>query len=176
MMVVMPIAVNKIIFKDGDSSRMEEVLSMTGRLPFWTALINEGLPREPLLGFGFMRIDYTDAFQSANTYAGKMTHNTFMQVLINLGFVGITIVAFQLSFLFRGISREKKDVKLMLYCLLIPLIINSVTEFGIFGESNYGILFYQLIIFYISFEKSEIITATQKIQLKKRRPDLITDI
>ncbi len=176
MMVVMPIAVNKIIFKDGDSSRMEEVLSMTGRLPFWTALINEGLPREPLLGFGFMRIDYTDAFQSANTYAGKMTHNTFMQVLINLGFVGITIVAFQLSFLFRGISREKKDVKLMLYCLLIPLIINSVTEFGIFGESNYGILFYQLIIFYISFEKSDIITATQKIQLKKRRPDLIQDI
>jgi O-antigen ligase len=173
MMVVMPVAVNKIIFKDGDSSRMEEVLSMTGRLPFWKALINEGLPREPLLGFGFMRIDYTDAFQSANTYAGKMTHNTFMQVLLNLGFVGLTVVIFQMGFTFRAISKQTQEVKLMLYCLLIPLIINSLTEFGIFGESNYGILFYQLIFTYIIFDKNPILTKKQKILLRKRRPDLV---
>jgi len=173
MMVVMPVAVNKIIFKDGDSSRMEEVLSMTGRLPFWKALINEGLPREPLLGFGFMRIDYTDAFQSANTYAGKITHNTFMQVLLNLGFVGLTVVIFQMGFTFRAISKQTQDVKLMLYCLLIPLIINSLTEFGIFGESNYGILFYQLIFTYIIFDKNPILTKKQKILLRKRRPDLV---
>jgi exopolysaccharide production protein ExoQ len=52
-------------------------------------LISEGLPREPLLGFGFMRIDYKEFFQSTHTYPGKMTHNTFMQVLMNLGFVGL---------------------------------------------------------------------------------------
>ncbi len=149
---------------------------MTGRLPFWTALINEGLPREPLLGFGFMRIDYTDAFQSANTYAGKMTHNTFMQVLINLGFVGLTIVIFQMAFTFKAIAKENDEVRLMLYCMLIPLIINSVTEFGIFGESNYGILFYQLIFSYIAFQKNPIMTRSQKIILRKRRPDLIQEI
>ena len=58
---------------------------MTGRLPFWKALINEGLPREPLLGFGFMRIDYKEYFQSTHTYPGKMTHNTFMQVFDEFG-------------------------------------------------------------------------------------------
>ncbi len=175
LVVIMPIAVNKIIFKDGDSSRMEEVLSMTGRLPFWTALINEGLPREPLLGFGFMRIDYTETFQSANTYAGKMTHNTFMQVLINLGFVGLTIVIFQLAFTLKGIAKEDKNTKMMLYSCFIPLVINSFTEFGIFGESNYGILFYQLIIFYIVFEKNTRLTRQQKILLQKRRPDILID-
>lgn len=172
MLIIAPIAVNKIIFKDGDSSRVEEVMSMTGRLPFWKALISEGLPREPLLGFGFMRIDYKEFFQSTHTYPGKMTHNTFMQVLMNLGFIGITIVIFQILFTFNGIAKENKEKKLMLYSLLIPLFINSFTEFGIFGESNYGILFYQLIIIYISFKQNTIITPAQQIFLKKRRPEL----
>lgn len=172
MVIITPIAVNKIILKDGDSSRMEEVMSMTGRLPFWTALINEGLPREPLFGFGFMRIDYKEFFQSTHTYPGKMTHNTFMQALMNLGFVGLLIVLFQLSITFAGIAKEEKEKRLMLFSFLIPILINSFTEFGIFGESNYGILFYQLIIFFIAFRKNPILTPFQKLYLKKNRPDL----
>ncbi len=151
MAMVAPVAIYKVVLKDGDPERMEEVLTLTGRLPFWQALVNEGLPREPWLGFGFMRIDYKEYFQSTHTYPGKMTHNTFMQVLMNLGLVGITIVLFQLLFTFRGIFLEEAEKKLMLLCLLIPIVINSFTEFGIFGESNYGILFYQLLIMYISF-------------------------
>ncbi len=173
MLVITPVAVNKIIFKDGDSSRMEEVLSMTGRLPFWTALINEGLPREPLLGFGFMRIDYKEYFQSTHTYPGKMTHNTFMQVLMNLGFVGLTIVLFQVFFTLKAFSREKKEKKLMLYGILIPILINSFTEFGIFGESNYGILFYQLLIFSVSFGKKPFLTSLEKLRLQKKRKDIV---
>lgn len=165
MMLVAPIAIYKVVLKDGDPERMEEVLTLTGRLPFWQALINEGLPREPLLGFGFMRIDYKEYFQSAHTYPGKMTHNTFMQVLMNLGLVGISIVLFQMIFTARGIMRENAEKKLMLLCLLIPLIINSFTEFGIFGESNYGILFYQLVIMYITFRPGNILTKWQQLHL-----------
>ncbi|PHS06073.1 MAG: exopolysaccharide transporter, partial [Kordia sp.] len=145
--------------------------SMTGRLPFWKALISEGLPKEPLLGFGFMRIAYKDYFQSTHTYPGKMTHNTFMQVLMNLGFIGMTIVIFQMVFTFIGISKENREKRLMLYSVLIPLFINSFTEFGIFGESNFGILFYQLVIIYISYKRNHIITPSDKIFLLKRRPN-----
>jgi len=166
MMLVAPLAIYKVVLKDGDPQRMEEVLTLTGRLPFWQALISEGLPREPLLGFGFMRIDYKEYFQSAHTYPGKMTHNTFMQVLMNLGFIGITIIIFQMIFTARGILRENAEKKLMLFCLLIPLIINSFTEFGIFGESNYGILFYQLILLYISYKPGQILTQRQLLHLK----------
>ena len=172
MALVSPVAIYKVVLKDGDPERMEEVLSLTGRLPFWSALITEGLPREPLLGFGFMRIDYKEFFQSAHTYPGKMTHNTFMQVLMNLGFIGLTIVFFQMVFTYQGINRENSEKKLMLFSLLIPLIINSFTEFGIYGESNYGILFYQLIIMYINFKNSPIITPKQRLHLLKTRPDL----
>ncbi|MBL0765706.1 O-antigen ligase family protein [Marivirga atlantica] len=172
MIVVAPVAIWKVVLKDGDTERLEEVMSMTGRLPFWTALINEGLPREPLLGFGFMRIDYKEYFQSTHTYPGKMTHNTFMQVLMNLGFIGITVIIFQMIFTFKGIAKENDEKRLMLYCILIPLIINSLTEFGIYGESNYGILFYQLIILYISFRDNHILSPAGRLYLKKRRPDL----
>tara|TARA_R110002050_G_scaffold141251_1_gene266255 strand:+ start:6083 stop:7402 length:1320 start_codon:yes stop_codon:yes gene_type:complete len=172
VLLVMPVAVNKMIFKDGDTTRVEEVMSMTGRLPFWKALITEGLPQKPMLGYGFMRIANEDYFQGRHTYPGKMTHNTFMQVLMNLGFVGLTVVIFQVFYTLRAIFAENKEKKLMLLSFLIPLIINSLTEFGIFGESNYGILFYQLIILYISFQPNEIISPMERVYLAKRRPEL----
>jgi exopolysaccharide production protein ExoQ len=139
--MVIPFAVHQIILKGGDKERLEEILTLTGRLPFWQALINEGLPREPLLGFGFMRIDYKEYFQSTHTYPGKMTHNTFMQVLMNLGFIGLTVALFQVFFTIHSILKENTENKLMLLGILIPIMINSFTEFGIFGESNYEFSF-----------------------------------
>lgn len=171
VLMVMPFAINEMILKGGDEKRMEEILTLTGRLPFWHALITEGLPREPLLGFGYMRIDYKDFFQSVHTYPGKMTHNTFMQVLMNLGFIGLTVVLFQVFFTLRAFFTENKETKLMLIGILIPIVINSFTEFGIFGESNYGIMFYQLIIFSVSFKNRTHLTPIQRLHLKKRRPE-----
>jgi O-antigen ligase len=145
---------------------------MTGRLPFWKALITEGLPREPLLGFGYMRIDYNRNFQGTHTYAAAMSHNTFIQVLMNLGFIGLCIVIFQMFFTFHAFFSESKETRLMLIGILIPVLINSFTEFGIFGESNYGILFYQMIIFSVAFKNSRHLSSMQKLHLKKRRPEL----
>lgn len=173
-LLIIPVAVEKVIMRKGG---LEEVLSMTGRMPFWKALITEGLPREPWLGFGFMRIDYKDHFESVHTYAGHMTHNTFIQVLMNLGFIGFTIAMTQLFLTIVGFLREKEEEKkLMLMGILIPVIINSLTEFGIFGETNYGILFYQLLIFSISIESSKLLSRKEKILLKRRRPDLKTEL
>jgi exopolysaccharide production protein ExoQ len=172
VLLVIPFAINQIILKGGDKARMEEILTLTGRLPFWQALISEGLPREPLLGFGYMRIDYKEFFQSVHTYPGKMTHNTFMQVLMNLGFVGLCTAMLQMFFTFRAFATENEETRLMLIGILIPIIINSFTEFGIFGESNYGILFYQMIIFSVSFKNNPHLTSTQKLHLRKRRPEL----
>jgi uncharacterized membrane protein len=172
VLLVIPFAVNEMILKGGDKERLEEILTLTGRLPFWQALINEGLPREPLLGFGFMRIDYKEYFQSTHTYPGKMTHNTFMQALMNLGFIGLTIALLQVVFTISAFFKENNENKLMLIGIFIPIVINSFTEFGIFGESNYGILFYQLLIFAVVFENKLHLTPMQKLHLKKRRPEL----
>lgn len=142
----LPILVRTIILKQGD---VEEVMSMTGRLPFWQDLIMYGFTKEPLLGYGFMRISYSDKFDSIHSYAAGMTHNTFIQVLLNLGLVGGFICMFQMIATGFVIGNSKNSYhKFLAWMMLVPLIINSTTEFGIFGESNYGIQFYQFVILF----------------------------
>ena len=91
---------------------------------------------------------------------------------MNLGFIGLSIALMQVFFTISAFFKENKENKLMLIGIFIPILINSFTEFGIFGESNYGILFYQLLIFAIIFKNSLHLTPTQKLHLKKRRPEI----
>ena len=165
MVAAIPVVIQKIFLKGGDAS---EVLSMTGRLPFWSALIQEGMIKEPWLGYGFMRIAHAEFFQGRHTYPGKMTHNTFMQVLMNLGWVGIMIVFSQMAYAIRGMIREKSDeIKTIFIGISIPILINSLTEFGIFGETNFGILFYQIIICYIVVKFYPKFTKSEQFKLRK---------
>ncbi len=165
MAIAFPFILKFVIFKEGGG--VEEVMSMTGRLPFWKALLNEGIVREPFLGYGFMRINYTDYFQGLNTYPAKMTHNTFMQVLMNLGFVGFFVAFWQLIATVRNYFKEKTSpYRDFFIALFIPAFINSITEFGIFGETNYGILFYQFLILLFVIEIRTNWTFQEKIRYK----------
>jgi exopolysaccharide production protein ExoQ len=169
-LLALPALVPLVFIKQGG---LDEVLSMTGRLPFWHALLTEGLPREPLLGYGFMRISYGEYFQSVHTYAAQMAHNTFIQVLMNLGLVGFTIVMIQLGATIRGFVRTSSpQLRLIGVGLLIPILINSFTEFGIFGMTNYGILFYQFLICFVSLRFHALLTDRERLWLLRRRPEL----
>lgn len=149
---IAPIAVNEIILNE-EKGGLDEVMSMTGRLPFWKALLTEGLPKEPFFGFGFQNIYYTKFFQGKNTYPASMTHNTFVQVLMNLGLVGFFIVISQMTLTFRSVLVDKDNQKkFFFWCIFTPLFINSLTEFGIWGETNYGILFYQMLFLWFVVE------------------------
>ena len=161
--IAFPVMIKTVVFKDDGG--IDEVMSMTGRLPFWKALLNEGIVKEPFFGYGFMRINYTEYFQGMNTYAAKMTHNTFVQVLMNLGFVGLFIALTQLFATLRNFGRNKgTEHSAFFIALFIPLLINSFTEFGIFGEANYGILFYQFLIWLFVFEKRKHLTQRERVR------------
>jgi O-antigen ligase len=163
--LAVPLLIRFVVFKDDGG--LEEVLSMTGRLPFWTALLNEGIVREPFLGFGFMRINYTDSFAGLNTYAGHMTHNTFLQALMNLGFIGLTIALWNVILTVRNFVRNLNDQYANFFiALFIPTIINSFTEFGIFGDANYGILFWQFLVLLFVVNTYETDSFTNRIRMK----------
>lgn len=163
MFLLIPVVLKFIIFKD--EGGIEEVMSMTGRLPFWTALLNEGIIKEPFFGYGFMRINYTDYFQGLNTYPGKMTHNTFMQVLMNLGFVGFFIAFWQLVSTIRNFVVEKTHMYADYFiAVFIPVIINSFTEFGIYGESNYGITFWHFLTLLFVLKPAVNLSKEEKIR------------
>jgi hypothetical protein len=170
-----PFILKFVIFKEGGG--VEEVLSMTGRIPFWKALLNEGIIKEPFFGYGFMRINYTDYFESLDTYAARMTHNTFMQVLMNLGFVGFFVAFWQMILTIRNYVKERSS---SLYgdffiVLFIPTFINSLTEFGVFGDTNYGILFYQFLflLFIIKIREKKSKKETILYNLFKKRWHLV---
>ncbi len=95
-----------------------------------------------------------------------------MQVLMNLGFVGFTMAIIQLTCTIKGFLKESGEKKLMLLGIIIPVMINSFTEFGIFGETNYGILFYQMLIFLISVKGYDRLTFSEKRFIKRKRPEL----
>lgn len=142
--IALPYVFYAIILKQGD---INEVMSMTGRLPFWKDLLTEGFTQRPLFGYGFMCIADGEYFHSVHSYSAKMTHNTFAQVLLNLGLVGFFIIFLQMmATFFTIVKNSESNYRVLTGMMLVPLLINSFTEFGIFGESNYGIQFYQLII------------------------------
>ena len=161
--IAIPFILQYVIFKAGN---IDEVFSMTGRIPFWTALLQEGIVKEPFLGFGFQRIFYTNRFISLTAYSGHMTHNTFLQVLMNLGFIGFLLVILQMTLLFRGVIQSKnKELKAFFLAMIIPLLINSVTEFGIFGQTNYAIFFYQFLIFAVVQHYNPKLSQQEKIKV-----------
>ncbi|HOY49449.1 MAG TPA: hypothetical protein PK281_08615, partial [Flavobacteriales bacterium] len=67
------------------------------------------------------------------------------------------------------VTEKVNDKKLMILGMFIPILINSFTEFGIFGETNYGILFYQLIIFYITMQLPNQLSLRERVKLKIRQ-------
>lgn len=147
---LVPIAGWSFFVKQG---QVTELFTLTGRIPFWQDLLTYNFPKEPWLGFGYMRIDYVDKFDSLNAYAGAMTHNTFLQVLLGLGMGGFLLVLTQLSvFIYFASKIADKSLKQSVGLMLIPLLINSLTEFGIFGETNYGIIFYLFLVFTVTVE------------------------
>lgn len=142
--IAMPYVFYSVFLKQGD---INEVMSMTGRLPFWKDLLADGFTQRPLFGYGFMCIADGEYFHSVHSYSAKMTHNTFAQVLLNLGLVGFLTCFLQMLATFFAIGRSTDaNHRVLAGMMLVPLFINSFTEFGIFGESNYGIQFYQLLI------------------------------
>ena len=128
-------------------SGSDELATLTGRLPFWQDLLAVAFAQEPLLGYGFQCIWREEFFYSADAYGGTMAHNTFLQTLLGLGLVGLFLVGLQLiatcraAFLLGDGARRRSAL-----AILLPLLVNSLTEFGIFGHMNFGVLFYQIVM------------------------------
>ncbi len=150
---VIPILIQTIVLKDGD---MEEVTSFTGRKEFWGDLVNESFPKSPIYGYGFMSISpntFYNKYQSEHSYAASMAHNTYIEVLINLGLMGAFVCVMQILLTVVAILLEKEwRVRLMAFFMLFPLMMNNVTEFGIFGHTNYAIMFYQFVFLLFTLE------------------------
>ncbi|MEL6670634.1 MAG: O-antigen ligase family protein [Bacteroidota bacterium] len=141
-----PVVFFSIFVKEGD---VGEVMSMTGRLPFWHDLLVYGFQERPMTGYGFMRIWHYQKFPSIHGFPGSMTHNTFLQILLNLGITGAMMGFLNMIFTFRACARERNPlIRHAFIGMFVPVFINSLTEFGIFGDANYGIMWWLFLIMF----------------------------
>ena len=162
--LALPVVINKIVFKEGN---VDEVTSLTGRTEFWADLIMEAFPLSPICGFGFMSIStntFYNKYISTHSYQASMAHNTFVEVLINLGLVGAFICLLQMLLTFFAIAISKERVlQMMAFFMIVPLLINSITEFGIFGHTNYAIMFYQFVFLFFTIT---VVNRKEEISIK----------
>ena len=152
----------QVLFSRGGN--IEDVMTLTGRLPFWMDLINYVIPQNFFLGYGFQRIYFSDIYSSPNSYDAEMAHNTFLQLFLGLGFIGFSIgLLLTLSVFLKIKVIQNKGKRYALLSIFMPIIINSLTEFGIFGFYNFGVLFFQLLLIYISMKVEGGPIASKKI-------------
>jgi O-antigen ligase len=104
--------------------------SFTGRTDIWARLM-PFYDAAPLLGHGF------GGFWTATTEAAalgvKEAHNGYLAVLLDLGAVGLAIVAILLASAFArakrlAARRDERDWAFLLLCMLVMLLVHIVSE------------------------------------------------
>lgn len=120
---------------------------LTGRTTFWPALwtaIND----RPLVGYGYgaffksgIATNYLSDFLAfSGGWTPYHSHNSFLQVLINGGYVGLGLcVAVLLIGLFRGLTFAAKpgnSSRIWPVCIIVYLIVGSYSETYLGGLNN----------------------------------------
>ena len=114
----------------------QDVYTLTGRLSTWSAAFNTLLPKYWIIGAGFQQFP-----GSGIGIGAQMAHNTFIQLLIG---GGVVVFIIGLS-LFISVWLNYKNY---LKAVLIIVLINSMTEFGVFGHFNHSILLFSVFTSY----------------------------
>lgn len=108
--------------------------SFTGRDALWAILIKIGM-QQPVFGFGygsFFRGDETQWVSNLIGWAAPTAHNGFLQIFLEMGFVGLAItLVFIIDMIKQTIS--SKNVLLLIF---IPLVlIFNFSEAGLFNQN-----------------------------------------
>lgn len=120
----------------GVSGTVGRDASLTGRTDVWVALIPVAM-QKPLLGLGFGGFWTPETMELYNISG---SHNGYLDILLELGFVGIIFFAL---FLIHSIRKAQKyytgdfDWSNLWICFLIMLVIHNITESSLVGLSTH---------------------------------------
>lgn len=127
---------------DGLAILMGRKADLTGRIPLWEYVINDALKR-PYLGYGLGGY-YTEArsylFQDDLEWMPEQSHNGLLDLLIELGAIGLLIgfLAFS-SYCTAAIVQSRfapEPTRILCLCTVILLILFNITESNFFRPSN----------------------------------------
>jgi exopolysaccharide production protein ExoQ len=121
---------------------VEEASSLTGRLPLWVEL-SDYVKLKPICGHGYEAFWTTDNFLAVSSeieWAPATAHSSFIECLLDLGYVGLAIMIVGmlviLSRLIWNCSQFKEPVHAFVLALFAYSLIHSTTEAGIRSPST----------------------------------------
>jgi O-antigen ligase len=117
----------------GFTSTIGRDTTLTGRTEIWASLVPDAMG-QPILGSGFGSF-WTPAMREKHEI--QEAHNGYLDVVLSLGFVGLTLWAMFLLSVCRKAHREIRqdfDWACLLICFLLMALIHNITEtsFGSF--------------------------------------------
>lgn len=143
-------------FLKGDS--VDSMVTATGRTVIWKDILLYLFPESPFIGFGFQTMGPDGIFfHSPSGITFTMAHNSFLQTLIGLGLIGLTCLLLSLGFFFRKIFQNLANRSAKTYflfveviSLMIVILFDSITDYGIAGLSNPVMLTFIVLMFAVA--------------------------
>jgi O-antigen ligase len=117
------------------SSIFERSETLTGRKDIWGTLVPLAMER-PFFGYGFGGFWTTALREVTSSHA----HNGYLDVVLNLGFVGLVIFAMFLLSCCRNAQRimnQDFDRGSLYFCCLLMAVVHNITESSIDSFSGY---------------------------------------
>jgi O-antigen ligase len=116
-------------------------VELNGRLPIWTLIINKGM-EQPLLGYGYAGFwtSSESVYVLNNSWAGTEdltgtrfhAHNGFIDLFIQLGFIGLILFAFNLTIVFKKVidilNTPKVGDFFWMFIFLVVILFFNITE------------------------------------------------
>lgn len=122
-----------------EANEYQEVSDLTGRVPLWSAMIEQGLKR-PFLGHGYMST-FAYTFNNERGWQAGQAHNAFIQTFFDLGLAGLILVVLLFTSVWSRVGRQvlglpatdqRWRLSVELLAGLAVVTVNSFTE-DIFG-------------------------------------------
>ncbi len=107
--------------------------TLTGRTDLWAALIEMGM-KHPLLGAGYGSFwlgDFTNTLWKQFVWHPLQAHNGYIDIFIDVGVVGLLLVAFQVFWGLRSSYREIKaggDLGKLRLMLILMIVVYNISE------------------------------------------------
>ncbi|MGF9852212.1 O-antigen ligase family protein [Bacillus paramobilis] len=119
------------------------LFSLSERLPIWNAAIKVS-QNKPVLGHGFVssRVIMPDAYRVAH-FAPTSAHNSFLDVLVNLGYIGMILIIFIFLYMWVLLLKNYKKLKhinIELLAIIFCVSIAAMTGVSFGGQIDHKFL------------------------------------
>ncbi|TWT48712.1 O-antigen ligase family protein [Botrimarina hoheduenensis] len=155
--------------------RTEQASSLTGRVPLWEQLLGYVSAR-PLTGYGyesFWTPDRIDAVMKQQQWAIQSSHNSFLEITLQLGIVGLLLtvatVLLTMGHLQSAYTRTRLEGYAFAYGIFVFALTNSLLE------SNFVKLKYPTVIAWIAMLSILCFYPVDSKHRSPRRPLRLTD-